>query len=285
MEAGDRMANALIGNLSGTTGAAITTTVTGGNTAAALAVFNPALNQTVRIQGAGLSGPVDITFNGTDSTVGGAVTDLVNKVASNNALKAAGISLSGTAGSPLVFTSARGESFSVMATGDATNQLGLGSFVTNGSASGAVDYKSITGAVSSDVSSANDQASLQFSINGAAATAVSIDLTAGDAVAASLKTSAISNPSIAAATASHTVGVTALATHDWSSANETFTVAVNPDRDGTGPAVMVTPAEESPPWPPSTEPGHFAGATTPGCAHAQQYHHQFRAHQLEARPS
>jgi flagellin len=197
VEAGDRMANALMGNLSGTTGAAITTSVTGGNTAAALAVFNPALNQTVRIQGAGLSGPVDLTFNAGDTTVAGAVTDLVNKVSSNTALKAAGISLSGSAGSPLVFTSARGESFSVMATGDTTNQLGLGSFVTNGSASNAVDYKSITGAVSSYVTSANDQATLQFSINGAAATAVSVDLTAGDAVAASTKTSVINNPAIA----------------------------------------------------------------------------------------
>ncbi len=277
VEAGDQMANALVGNFSsGTTGAAIKSTVTGGTTGGATDVFSPT-GKTVRIQGAGLSGPVDLTFSASTANVSDAITDLVNKVSSNNDLKAAGISLSGSAGSALVFTSARGESFTVMSTGDTTNQLGLGSFVTNSSAGNAVDYKSITGASYDYGTAGNDQATLQFSVNGAAATAVNVDLTAGDAVAAKRTTSIISNPTITAgandtltfsvdgigvtatlsgtgeqaiaagtpvvgggglaitkATASHTVGVTALATHDWSAGAQTFTVDVN----GTGPQTI-----------------------------------------------
>jgi len=229
VESGDRMANALLGHFTGagsTHGAAMSVTVTGGTIAAGTAAFSPN-NKTVRISGAGLSSPVDLTFSSNDTLVSDAVTDLVNKVAANDQLKSAGISLTGAPGGNLVFTSSRGESFSVMATGDSTNQLGLGSFVTNASASNAVDYKSITGSNYSFATSANDQASMEFSVNGGAATAISIDLTGGDAVQSLSKSSAISNPTITASTASNTVGVTALSTHDWSAANQTFTVAVN----------------------------------------------------------
>jgi flagellin len=55
------------------------------------------------------------------------------------------------------------------------------------------------------------------------------DLTAGDAVAAArTSTAIIANPTIVSSTASSTVGVNVLATHDWSGVNNaTFTVAVN----------------------------------------------------------
>src|ERR1017187_238613 len=123
VQAGDQMANALMGNFSsGTTGHAITETLTGAATALSATSFTPATqNVTVRIQGAGLSSPVDLTLNSnSDPTVGQAVIDLGNQVAANTALKAAGISVSGgSAGSPLVFTSASGESINVMEIGRA----------------------------------------------------------------------------------------------------------------------------------------------------------------------
>src|SRR5262249_27053805 len=54
VEAGDQMANALLGNFSnGVTGTAVTTTTVGGNTALTTTLFNPA-GVTVRISGGGL---------------------------------------------------------------------------------------------------------------------------------------------------------------------------------------------------------------------------------------
>src|ERR1035441_2593124 len=102
------MANALMGNFSsGTTGQAITETQAGGATALSATSFTPATqNVTVRIQGAGLASPVDLTLNSTsDPTVGQAITDLGNQVSSNTALTAARISVSGgSAGFPPAFT-------------------------------------------------------------------------------------------------------------------------------------------------------------------------------------
>ena len=61
VEAGDVMANALMGNLNGTAGIALASTVQGVNTAAAGAAFAPA-NVTIRITGGSLGAPVDITL-------------------------------------------------------------------------------------------------------------------------------------------------------------------------------------------------------------------------------
>ena len=57
VQAGDRMANAFLGNLTGTTGAALAATVRGGNTAAdGPGSFSPT-NVTLRITGAGMTAP------------------------------------------------------------------------------------------------------------------------------------------------------------------------------------------------------------------------------------
>src|SRR5439155_12918122 len=53
VEAGDRMSNALLGNLSGTTGTALSTTTTGASSAAAGASFTPS-GVTLRLSGGGL---------------------------------------------------------------------------------------------------------------------------------------------------------------------------------------------------------------------------------------
>src|ERR1035437_4021716 len=130
VQAGDRMANALMGNLTGSVGTAVTSTVTGGNSAVTTTGFSSA-GVTVQISGASMAGPVSITFNSADLTVDSAINDLTSQVQNNAALHAAGITVSGGAGSPLVFTSATGESFNVQATGDLNNVLGLGNFNTD----------------------------------------------------------------------------------------------------------------------------------------------------------
>jgi flagellin len=134
VEAGDQVANAFLGNFSsGSTGVALTNTVTGNTAAAADATaFGAAGAGTivVRIQGGGLAGPQDIQLTvGAATTVAQAVTDLTAQVASNAALQAAGITVAPhTSGTAIVFTSNRGEGIQASAVGDVGNQLGLGSF-------------------------------------------------------------------------------------------------------------------------------------------------------------
>ena len=97
VQAGDTMANALMGNLSaGTTGEAVATTVAGVATAAAGTAFSPT-NATVRISGGGLAAPVDLTFESGSNTTALAIADLGAKVGANAALQAAGITMSGAA--------------------------------------------------------------------------------------------------------------------------------------------------------------------------------------------
>jgi hypothetical protein len=78
VEAGDQMANALMGNLSSNPstaqGLAVATTVTGAATAATGTAFRPT-GVTVQISGAGLASPVNITLTG-DTTVTTALADL-----------------------------------------------------------------------------------------------------------------------------------------------------------------------------------------------------------------
>src|ERR1017187_5525043 len=203
------MSNAMLGKFKEVTtsseGADITTNVLGGITAAMTAptttLFGPqSTGVVVRIQGSGLAAPVDLHIAATAGQVSDAVTSLEGQVSSNAQLSAAGISLTvvnNGQGNQFQFTSATGESLNVVATGGATNQLGLGSFVT--SATSAVDYRTITSlAVYDPTATHNDQATMQFSINGAAATALTVYLTGGNAAASTVKTSVIANPEIIA---------------------------------------------------------------------------------------
>jgi flagellin len=184
VEAGDIMANALLGNFAaGTTGASIATTVVGANTAAGASAFSPAA-VTVRIFGGGLSSAQDITFETTSNTTDLAITDLISKVSANTALKTAGITVSGSAGGSLTFTSARGEKISVLVTGDTSNSLGMGTFLAG--AGGAADYTTLTALSAYDNTVSHGTTKFEFSINGdaSAANAISVDLDAGDATAA-----------------------------------------------------------------------------------------------------
>ncbi len=182
VQAGDRVSNALLGNISsGTTGAAIVSTVTGSaSSLAASTLFTH--NVSIQFQGAGLSSPIAISLPSTDGTAGGAIADLTAQVAANSSLQQAGITVTGgTAGSPIVFSSSTGQKFSVQASGDVNNVLGLGTGLAG--AGGAVNYTSITaGAAYSNVGAAGN-ASFEFSFNGGASSAnsISASLTAGDA--------------------------------------------------------------------------------------------------------
>ena len=167
----------------GQTGAA----TLGINNATASNAFNPA-NVTLQITGAGLSAPQNITFSTADTTATAAITDLQNQVSSNAALQTAGITVSGSAGSPLVFKSYTGETFAVQVTGDTQNALGLGAFTTNTSTLNAPDYTAITGGTAYVPGTSYGTANLEFSVNGAGTTGnqVGVNLSGGDATASTV---------------------------------------------------------------------------------------------------
>jgi flagellin len=194
VEAGDRMANAFLGNLSGTTGTAVSTTTVGGSTAVAGAAFVPT-GVTLRISGGGLSSAQDITFDSASTTTALAITDLTDKVNANASLKAAGITVSGSAGGALTFTSSKGEQLNVSVTGDTANSLGFGTFLKG--ASSAADYTTLTAGAAYDDTTARGTAKFEFSINGGASSGnvVSVNLDAGDATKATAGATADSDQS------------------------------------------------------------------------------------------
>jgi flagellin len=174
VQAGDQMANALLGNIaSGSTGTATASTTQGASsTVAGTTTFTPT-NVAFQISGGGMTSPVTLNL-GTDSTVTAAVADITSQVASNTALKAAGITVSGGGGTgtPLVFTNAKGDTMNVQVTGDTANALGFGSYVANTSPTPAA-YTSIA-APTAYVAATNTggTAQLGFSFNGGAAVSI-----------------------------------------------------------------------------------------------------------------
>ncbi len=166
--AGDRTANALLGNFSeGSTGAAVTSAFVGGaNAAAAGASGATASNIIVRFQGGGLSSPIDLRLavTGGTTTTQAVLADLSSQVANNAALQAAGITVANaTSGERLAFTDANGGSFEVLTAGDTTNILGLGTFALASSGATTMDYTSIT---SAGAYGADGSIRLELSING-----------------------------------------------------------------------------------------------------------------------
>jgi len=99
----------------------------------------------VRFSGGGLASPVDITLSASATNYANAQSDLVAQVNANQALETAGISALAGAGT-LTFTSHVGQEFSVSASGDSYDELGLGNYQLSGAGSGnTFDYTSITG--------------------------------------------------------------------------------------------------------------------------------------------
>src|SRR5579871_5992776 len=171
VQAGDQMANALMGNFAtpgSATGKAITTTVTGATAGVSTAVFNPT-NVSVQISGAGLAAPVNLILSSSDKVVSDATSDVIKQVQQNSQLQGAGISVALTSDNKLQFTSATGSSFNVSSVGDSSNALGLGTFVTTSALNGAAAYSDITAGTSlSAAATGNGTATLGFSLNGGA---------------------------------------------------------------------------------------------------------------------
>jgi flagellin len=205
VQAGDQMANALMGNVSLVTalGTAVAstaaTTVTGANTTVG-AGFSQ--NQVVKlvVTGGGLASPQTLTLNtGAGAvTTASAISALENQFAANAALQAAGLTMNGSAAtvgaSPLSFTSATGQAFNVQATGDTANLLGLGSFSAGNQ--GQADYATITGPAAYAAATTFGNADFEISLNGQASTALTaINLATGaNALAASVTGTAVGSP-------------------------------------------------------------------------------------------
>jgi flagellin len=195
VEAGDQMANALMGVVTvdgGTQGDSVASTLTAAaSTAAGTATFGAAGAGTIsfRIAGGGLAAPENLSITTTaNETVSSAITALNDAVNADTNLKALGITMSATtAGSPLAFTAADGGQLSVQTTGDVQNLLGMGSFVS-GTVAGAVnDYTSIGAAAGDnayDNATASGTATFQFSLNGGANSTISAALDSGNATQA-----------------------------------------------------------------------------------------------------
>ncbi len=171
-----------------TTGAA--STLLGFNSGSAVASASTptfATSDSIKLtfQGGGLTSPIDITLNTTTAgttSVAQVLSDLQNKIAANNQLAGAGITLNTpSAGSGLSFTSSNGQSFQVQASGDTTNKLGLGSFLA-GSA-GVTDYTSLAGSSYSATNATASAATLEVSLNGSSSAAGSAS---GGAITANL---------------------------------------------------------------------------------------------------
>jgi flagellin len=170
--AGDRVANALMGNFSsGATGSALTYSVAGASSAAATSTTFGAAGAgdiIVRFLGGSLGGATDITLTvAAGATIDQALASLASQVANNSQLQAAGISMTAAApGAPLAFTGNRNEKFEVLIAGDKLNLLGMGSARIG--ASGVFDSTSITGAGGAFNGAGTN--SFQFSIGGGAYT-------------------------------------------------------------------------------------------------------------------
>ena len=173
VEANDRTANALLGNFtSGAVGKDQTNVFVGGAAAlAAGASGATAGNIIVRVNGGGLSAPVDLklAITGGTTTVDQVLADFTSQVGANSALQAAGIEVvSANAGEKIVLQNKQGERFEVETAGDTTNILGLGSYaLANQSTATSLDYTSITGTGGTFPASAFRY---EFSVNGSQST-------------------------------------------------------------------------------------------------------------------
>lgn len=151
--AGDRMANALLGNVktvSNPAGRGLTNTVTGGSaTAVAGTPFGAAGAGTIALhfRGASLPWPAGVSLRVTaTTTIEEALADLRTAISSEASLQGTGLTLAlAEAGQPLVFSLSRGERFEVRVAGDVQNRLGLGSFRGSTGAGGTSQYASLTG--------------------------------------------------------------------------------------------------------------------------------------------
>ncbi|MBI4893691.1 MAG: hypothetical protein HY821_23940 [Acidobacteria bacterium] len=144
VKAGDKMANAIMGNFSaGTQGASVSTSVT---TLTGVGSFAAGTMVKFRVEGGGLSTAETLTLDVGGDSIATAVSELKTAVDGNANLKAAGITMDSiagfTAGDGLTLRNDRGESFSVTAVGDTADLFGMGTWMLDSTDS--MDYTSIT---------------------------------------------------------------------------------------------------------------------------------------------
>src|ERR1017187_5688546 len=190
VQAGDQMANALLGNVSAP-GSSLGTDVSGTSVAGATTTDGLlAQGQTVKlvVTGGGLASPATLQVNPaglSQVSTSGAITDLETQFSSSAQLTAAGLTMTGssTPGSQLHFASATGQTFNIQVSGDSANLLGLGSFLADSTKS--ADYTSITAGAAYSAAALTGSATtvgltdgLEVSLNGQQATALTpIDVT------------------------------------------------------------------------------------------------------------
>jgi flagellin len=204
VEAGDRLANALLGNFSnGPTGKGLQTVFAGTGPVTGTSTGAGSANVIVRVQGSGLSAPVDVTLSITQGTTTAAQLASALKLAVDGdaTLQSAGITLdTPVAGENLIFRSARGERFEVLAAGDNDNLLGIGTFKLATDTATSFDYTTITGGAAT-LTAASTQ-TFEFSIGGGAVHSVTIaagSAATETAAATALNAAFTANSSLAAA--------------------------------------------------------------------------------------
>ena len=170
VRAGDRMANAFLGNTGANgLGNALSSVLTGnaynGN-------FASADSLRITVQGAGLSSPVALAAVTANIGGGSAASTAVliqTAVAANTALAAAGITVTNTAGH-LDLTSATGGAVNVSITGDTQNVLGYGSFVGTGAAT------SFTAGANETAPAADGTVTLDLSLDGGTSATLNVSI-------------------------------------------------------------------------------------------------------------
>ncbi len=176
VQAGDRISNALLGNVvSGSTGKDLNTAFVGAGTVTGTSTGSGSANIIVRVQGSGLASPVDITLGITQGTSTAAQVASALKVAvdANTTLQAAGITLDTPVSSEsLVFRSSHGERIEVLTAGDNDNLLGLGTFRLATDTATAFEYTSVTGGAAT-LSTTSAQ-TFEFSVGGGAKQSIAI---------------------------------------------------------------------------------------------------------------
>lgn len=186
VQAGDRLANALLGNTTSSTGTAgkVVQNSLQSAVSATTTAFAASTRVQVRITGGGLGSAVDINLDTSSLTVAAVADNLSSAVANNSALRAAGITLDNygtyTAGTTqLTFRNARGESFQVQAAGDTGNRLGLGNSRLDTASGTNFDYTSVT----SGTTFVSGAQTLNFSFGGGANVALSVGAAGGTTAA------------------------------------------------------------------------------------------------------
>jgi flagellin len=140
VEAGDQTANALLGNIAtGSTGQSVATQTATTNVTAMLATSANTGSETVKLTLTNGVTPQTVSL-----TIGAAEAQATTLANLTTALAGTGVTAALDGGGKLQFTSGEGQSLAVQASGDISNVLGLGTFLTDGG--GNASYTNITAA-------------------------------------------------------------------------------------------------------------------------------------------